>query len=279
MSSSIRLTKHHAVGNDFLVLLDFMNTHGVGAEQARAWCNRRTGVGADGLIIVTSPDSGTGADGDVEMILYNADGSVAEISGNGIRCLGQAVALDRGLSEFELKVSTGSGTRTLQIKPDDADHTMLVSVDMGRAVSQGDEAELDLLDSRHTKSRHIKSLTVSMGNPHSVFLFDDENNRDLIADSLKAGDSNVELVLAGSRPDTIAMRVIERGVGETLACGSGACAAAYAAHEWGLVGTHVIVEMPGGDVSVDLVSREIGIDAIVLTGPTKFVATVEIPWP
>lgn len=268
----VHLTKHHAVGNDFLVLLDDGGAGEVGPDHARAWCHRHTGIGADGLIVVTSGTDGA----DVTMTLFNADGTIAEISGNGIRCLGQAVAMDRGLVELDLAVASGSGLRTLHLGPGPDDRSLVASVDMGmvrvsrdRPVDTSDNA---LGHDGPAGSAHVRSLSVEVGNPHTVLLYDDPVERDRVADTLGAGTSNVELVLAGSAPDAIAMRVIERGVGETLACGSGACAAAYATRAWGLTGDRVRVAMPGGEVSVDL-----GGDTVVLTGPTVYVASVEIP--
>ncbi len=272
MTSNVRLTKHHAVGNDFLVVLDDQGVYEIGPDHARAWCNRRTGIGADGLIIVTAGIQGA----EVTMTLYNADGSVAEISGNGIRCLGQAVARDRVLVDFDLTVATGSGVHTLHMRAGEDERTMIASVDMGQAREQ--QAREQQASERTgevgdipTTSGHRKSLSVDMGNPHTVLLYDDIEKRDRVADALSAGASNVELVMVDSAPDTISMRVIERGVGETFACGSGACAAAYAAHKWGVVGTQVTVKMPGGDVTVDLQQN-----TIALTGPTVFIGTVFI---
>lgn len=277
MTSSVGLTKHHALGNDFLVMLDDQGVHEIGPNHARAWCNRRTGIGADGLIVVTTGTQGA----EVTMTLYNADGSVAEISGNGIRCLGQAVARDRGLVDLDLTVATGSGFRTLRMRAGEDERTMMASVDMGQACEQqaSEHSANEKQPSEQTcevgdiptTSGHRKSLSVDMGNPHTVLLYDDIEKRDRVADALRAGASNVELVMVDSAPDTISMRVIERGVGETFACGSGACAAAYAAHQWGVVGTRVTVKMPGGDVTVDLQPN-----TIVLTGPTVFIGTVLI---
>lgn len=268
----VRLTKHHAVGNDFLVLLDDGGAGEVGPDHARAWCHRHTGIGADGLIIVTSGTDGA----DVTMTLFNADGTIAEISGNGIRCLGQAVAMDRGLVELDLTVASGSGLRTLHLGPGTDDRSLVASVDMGMVrvprVRPTDTSDNAPGHDGPAGSAHVRSLSVEVGNPHTVLLYDDPVERDRVADALGAGTSNVELVLAGSAPDAIAMRVIERGVGETLACGSGACAAAYATRAWGITGDRVRVAMPGGEVSVDL-----GGDTVVLTGPTVYVASVEIP--
>jgi diaminopimelate epimerase len=245
----VRLTKHHGLGNDFLVLLDEDGTTTIDAAMARALCDRRRGVGADGLIRV-----GPG----VTMELLNADGSRAEISGNGIRCLAQAVARDRGVRDLELDVATDAGVRHVSLRGD------VASVDMGAAT--------DLPDPTDPDPTALKSAAVSMGNPHEIRLYAERDELDAAADAFASTDRNVEFVIAGPAVNELTLRVVERGAGETEACGSGACAAAHAAGRWGVVGDRVIVHMPGGDVDVALG------DTIILTGPTKFVAEVEVPW-
>ena len=116
-------------------------------------------------------------------------------------------------------------------------------------------------------------MAVDLGNPHLVRLYAERGELDAAADAETAGDRNVEFVLAGPGTDELTLRVVERGVGETAACGTGACAAAWAAHEWGLVGDRVTVHMPGGRLDVDLG------DTLSLTGPARYVATVQVPWP
>lgn len=245
----MRLTKHHGLGNDFLVLLDEDGTAPVDAALARALCDRRRGVGADGLIRV-----GPG----VTMELRNADGSRAEMSGNGIRCLAQAVARHRGVTDVELDVATDAGPRHVSL------HGDVAAVDMGAAT------DLDLTTEPDPAA--LKVAAVGMGNPHEVRLYAERADLDAAADAFAMTDRNVEFVLAGPGPDELTMRVVERGAGETQACGTGACAAAHAAARWGLVGDAATVHMPGGDVTVTLGAT------ITLTGPVTYVATVEVPW-
>jgi diaminopimelate epimerase len=256
-STSLRLTKHTALGNDFLVLLDLEDRVVVDAGLARAVCDRRFGVGADGLIKVTAGAGGA----DVTMELRNRDGGAAEMSGNGIRCLGQAV-VDAGLFPGpDLVVATGGGIRHLSVQPESEPGLRFASVDMGPArVTESDDG------------LGARSARVDTGNPHLVVL-DPEAELDLIAIGRAHADLNVELIeVTGA--DHLRMRVHERGAGETLACGTGSCASAAAAHEWGLVGTSVIVTNPGGDVTVDIKP-----DTLLLSGPTRLVATVELPFP
>jgi len=260
----MRLRKYHGLGNDFLILFDLDGTQPVDAAMAAAVCDRHRGVGADGFIRVTA-----GADGsDVTMDLRNADGGVAEISGNGLRCVVRAV-VDAGLvAGSEVVVGTATGDRRATIGVDGN-----VSVEMG-VVSivdrKGPGTDLRLDDAGW-------SGFVDAGNPHAVFGVDDLDGLDIDADGQAwdrhcPGGTNVEYVVVGPEPDSLTMRVWERGVGETLACGSGACAAAVVAHHADLVGDHVTVHQPGGSLIVDLSG-----DSAMLTGPAEFVCRVETP--
>ena len=267
----MHLTKHHGLGNDFLVLLDAdadadADLAPLDAGVVRALCDRRRGVGADGFIRV-----GATGTSDVTMELRNADGSRAEMSGNGIRCLGQAVARARGVDTIDLGVSTDAGLRRLRVRPGPDRDTAWVEVDMGPARPGPEISVLPAL------VESIKILTVDMGNPHLVLLVDDPGAvelADLGAACQRVFDQgiNVEVVApVRDRPDTLDLRVWERGVGLTQACGTGACAAAFAAHQWGTVGERVQVRMPGGDVEVTLGAT------VVLSGPATYVADIEVP--
>ena len=118
-----------------------------------------------------------------------------------------------------------------------------------------------------------------MGNPHLVALFPDRAALDAAADTFESTDRNVEFVLAGPWQDEITMRVVERGVGETQACGTGACAAAWAGHRWGLVGERVTVHMPGGSAVVELDTIGIEGGEVHLIGPAVHIADIEVAWP
>lgn len=245
----MRLEKYHGLGNDFLVLLDPDGSRPVDGAAARALCDRHRGVGADGLIRVTAGPGPV----PFAMELFNADGSRAEMSGNGIRCLALAL-VDAGLATGpEITVATDAGPRRVVVGADPA----AISVEMGvAAVEQGPG----------------HSLLVDMGNPHAVLEVQDPYDVDLGREARRLGlDVNVELVAAGPGPDELTMRVWERGVGETTACGTGACAAAVAAHKWGMAGERVTVHQPGGALAVDL-----GGSQIVLTGPAAWVCSVEV---
>ncbi len=258
----MQLTKHHGLGNDFLVA--FADTLPEDAPQlARELCHRTRGVGADGLILALPGDPAAGTD--ATMVLFNADGSRAEMSGNGIRCLAQAVVERQGQGA-ELSIGTDAGVRAVSVEPGDDPAVALVRVDMG-PVSPGPALDgIDFPDG-------LRFATADVGNPHLVIQVTDAGAVDPAADgpelSQLAGGVNVEFI--SPRPDGrgIDLRVWERGVGVTEACGTGACAAAQAAHRWGLTGTVVQVSMPGGDVTVELG------DTAVLIGPAAFIAAVD----
>ena len=126
----IRLSKHHGLGNDFLVCLaEHLPLDAV--TRARAWCDRRTGIGADGLIFGLPPGPKHDDEGEIVMRLFNSDGSPAALSGNGLRCFAQAVAQAHGLDDLHLKVSTPAGVRECTVQKTGEPHVVTARVDMG----------------------------------------------------------------------------------------------------------------------------------------------------
>ena len=249
------LQKWHGAGNDFLV---DVQQPGEGSawspDQVRAICHRATGVGADGLIVAV-------LDQPVSMTLFNADGSLAEMSGNGARCLAAAVRRRTKSDQNELEVQTDAGRKVVRLTMD-SEASGSGSVDMGE-VTFGDDIE-------------GAWGVANVGNPH-VAVMDDERWSDLSREETAAklaaqvGGANVEFVTVLG-PDHLSIRVIERGVGWTLACGTGSCAVAALARRAGLSGDAVTVENPGGTLRVELEGSN-----ATLSGPVQFIADVE--WP
>jgi len=270
----MRLTKHHGLGNDFLVVLEEVNGPVVAdATLARRLCDRRRGIGADGFIVGARP-SPTDADAaDVVMRLWNADGSRAEMSGNGIRCLAQAVAMARDEHTATYVVATDAGRRDVVVH-DDAEHRLAsVSVAMG-TVADGPVVPAEVAE-RLTDTRHA---TVDVGNPHLVVWVPDLTAVDLVGtgswiESRFDAGINVEFIATTAEADTIDLLVWERGAGVTEACGTGAVAAATRAHQWGLVDREVRVRMPGGAAEVLVPATPT--DEAVLIGPAQHIATIE----
>jgi diaminopimelate epimerase len=284
----MRLTKHHGLGNDFLVVLDPDASHPLDADLARALCDRHTGVGADGILRATP--AAPGGPARARMELRNADGSRAETSGNGIRCLAQALLLGgwpgaAGATEVAIETDAGLRTVTVHDRVDGVTHDL--SVAMGAARVDGEAPEW-------TGGGVTRALLVDMGNPHLVLDLsagaagddgpgDDESEVDLVTlgeavNAKVAGGANVHLLTTTAAPG-IAVRTYERGVGPTLACGTGACASAVAARRWGMAGDRVAVDMPGGRAEVTLGATDR--DPAVLRGPAVFVAEIELgasPW-
>lgn len=269
MTTTLRLTKHHGLGNDFLVVIDPpVDGDARLAELARQVCDRRRGIGADGLLVAT----GIG-DALVQMVLYNADGSRPEMSGNGIRCFAQAVVAANGSLAAELRVRTDAGERVVAVAPTEDPATILASVDMGPVEPIGPPDHWDELGCH--PDRPVAHLSV--GNPHSVVGVEDVDAVDLRALGEKVPTINLEIVEPGEHQHHIRMRVHERGAGITEACGTGACAAAVAAAGWGLATPRdgkLIVEMDGGSATVELESPTPG--RVTLTGPATYVGTIEI---
>ena len=260
--TSLTLTKHHGLGNDFLVLLDPDGKTEVTDAMVKAVCDRREGIGADGLLHVIKASSGA----DVELTVWNADGSIAETSGNGLRCMVQA-AVDAGMAP-DLIVRTGGQIRHLRVEPEAAPGLRQVQAGMG-IVQLGAEEHRLLEELGSSRARRADT-----GNPHIVWLVQEEPEMrwlQVASRDIPGGPVNAEAI-ALSGPDQLRMWVWERGAGETLACGSGSVASAAVARSWGLVGDTVRVTNPGGDLVVHLGSD----GEATLTGPAKFIGRIEI---
>jgi diaminopimelate epimerase len=281
--TAARLSKLHATGNDFLVWSwigpDGSAEYPLTAAQARALCDRHTGIGADGLIVVMPGTDGA----DATMLLFNADGGLAEMSGNGMRTLTWAVARTGRGADGTLVVDTGGGRRQVELTRDPATNEVThATVDMGPVTF--DPAQIPVaVDSpfgitADFHGTHYEGDAAGMGNPHLVLFVDDpatarvtQHGPHLEVDDRFPKRTNVEFVrLTPGATDELDMRVWERGVGETLSCGTGACAAAAVAHRRGLVGDCVTVHVPGGDLTVELG------DTIRLGGPVVHVFDVAI---
>ncbi len=271
--TSLTLTKHHGLGNDFLVVfhpgIDDL------PDLARRLCDRRRGIGADGLLIAESPpadDQRTTQYG-ATMILYNADGSRAEMSGNGIRCFVQALSMRHDGDLSDVSIHTDAGMRIVSVAATDRSDTIRASVDMGE-ITRLDEPDGWAALGCHP-DRPVAHL--SLGNPHGVVGVDDVDVVDLAELGAKVPDINLEIVAPGEHQDEIRMRVHERGAGITEACGTGACASAHAAAAWALatpVGGKLTVHMDGGSATVELDAPEPG--RVTLTGPATYVGTIEV---
>jgi len=264
--TNLRFAKYEGLGNDFLIV-DAPNDALLDAAQVAKLCDRHFGVGGDGVLLVTPPTS-LGAR--ATMVVLNADGSRPEMCGNGLRCVALHLALQDRAQAVSFIVDTDAGARLVAVER--SDKAGSVSVGMGRGLPEGEiEHAFGALNLAFSR--------VSMGNPHAV-TFDaglDERALDELGPALSARfaqGSNIELVSTrGER--VLDLLVWERGVGRTLACGTGACAVVVAAARQGRVpfDSEVEVRLPGGPLHIT-VSRET-LD-VTMRGPARRVFSGEV---
>jgi diaminopimelate epimerase len=276
--------KYHGTGNDFVMIEDRDDRLSLTTELVAALCDRRFGVGADGLIRVTGPVGAAGAGledqarkADLFMDYYNADGATAEMCGNGIRCVAK-LAYERGLTDrTELAVATRGGLKRVWFEPAGGE-VRASTVDMGPPAFERGEIPMEgpprerfLTEPFDHNGTSFKASAVSMGNPHLVLFVDrDPDTMDVsrlgpeLENDLRFPNrTNVEFVAPDG--EGIKVRVWERGVGETMACGTGACASLVAANLAGLVPRRAAVRFPGG--TIDVTWREDG--PVWITGPAE----------
>lgn len=279
----MRVSKFDAWGNDFLVL-DVAQLRSAGVDEAavvwpevsRAWCNRASGVGADGLLLLERID-----DVNARMRLYNSDGSTAEMSGNGARCFAHALfRSDAARGERVYRLHTDAGVREVTVGEQDS-NSVVATVDMGEVSTIDAPANWAAIGTHPDRP----VVHVSVGNPHTVVGVDDVDSVDIGQLGRQVPQVNLEIIAPSPGRNAITMRVHERGAGITQACGTGACASAWAALRWGLVSSttervEVTVHMLGGDAVVTLNAPEAG--RVALTGPAQYVdsydASLEAPY-
>jgi diaminopimelate epimerase len=272
--ASVRFLKGHGTENDFVLLPDADAQLTLTPELVRRLTDRRAGIGGDGVIRIVPTASVAevawqAAEAPWFMDYHNADGSLAEMCGNGARLFARYL-VDVGLAApGRFSIATRGGVRSVEVTDQD------VTVDMGPCTPM-DPAEVTVGVAVGVEGRRYRGTALSMGNPHVVVPVADLDEAGDLLHAPRVEPSspfptgvNVEFVL-GRGPGRIAMRVFERGVGETRSCGTGACAAAYAAAQWwGAEEIDYQVEVPGGEVRV----RSSPTGSLLLTGPTAFVAS------
>jgi diaminopimelate epimerase len=270
----MEFSKYEATANDF-IMLDRTRSPGIEdltPGKVRALCDRRTGVGADGVIVMLTSEIA-----DFAMRIFNADGSEAQMCGNGVRAI-FLFALDIGLFDVpEATLETVAGIKTVQGTPT-ARGVGRFTVNMGSPawtrpeIPMMGEGEAIGVPVSMGNGTELRATCVSMGNPHCVFFVESVRDYPLVEvgprvekDPLFPENTNVEVVsIAG--PERLEMRVWERGVGETMACGTGACASLVAANLSGLTGKRAIVSLAGGDLEVEWLE-----DGVRLTGSARHV--------
>ncbi|WP_366144643.1 diaminopimelate epimerase [Idiomarina sp.] len=266
----LHFSKMHGLGNDFMVVDNVTQNLYVNPDQIRQWANRHTGVGFDQLLLVEPPYD---PDLDFHYRIFNADGSEVSQCGNGARCFAKFVKA-KGLSnKNHLKVSTKAGKMILHLEKDGQ-----VTVDMGEPLFEPAQVPFKAQKAEQTYVLRVNDETVmcgvvGLGNPHCVIAVDSVDTApvDTLGAAVAAHERFPESVNVGFMQqlsaDEIKLRVFERGVGETQACGSGACAAAVAGIQQGLLNERVKVSLPGGDL---LIRWQQGLP-VKMTGPAELI--------
>ena len=275
----IKFTKMHGLGNDY-VYIDAINQN-IENESSLAQfvSNRHFGIGSDGLILICKSDVA-----DFKMRMFNSDGSEAEMCGNGIRCVGKFV-YDKGFTnKTEVSIETLAGIKTLILNTIDG-KVETVRVDMGEPILEAEKIPV-ISNEKPVKNlvleaeeKQFKFACVSMGNPHAITIVDDTKNFNVekygkVLEINKAfpRKTNVEFVQIVDRQN-IKMRVWERGAGETLACGTGACATAVACNLNGLTDRNVKIELLGGNLEIEWNKED---NHVYMTGPAVTVFDGEL---
>lgn len=270
----MKFTKMHGLGNDYVYVNCFEEKIDNPPAVARFVSDRHIGIGSDGLIMINPSKTA-----DFEMEMYNADGSRGKMCGNGIRCVAKYV-YDYGLTDkTQISVETLGGIKYLDLTVEDG-KVSLVKVDMGKPKLEADlipiisEREQVIDEPIEVDGKEYHMTGVSMGNPHAVIYVDDVKGLDLEKIGPKFENHerfpkriNTEFVHCIDR-QTVEMRVWERGSGETLACGTGACAVAVSSILNNLTDTQVTVKLLGGDLQIEWDREK---DRVFMTGPATVV--------
>ena len=275
----IKFTKMHGLGNDY-VYIDAINQKIQNElKLAQFVSNRHFGIGSDGLILICESKVA-----DFKMRMFNSDGSEAEMCGNGIRCVGKFV-YDKGFtSKTTVTIETLAGLKTLKLNIKDK-KVETVRVDMGEPILEADKIPVISKEEPvknlelEAENRKFKFTCVSMGNPHAITIV--ENTKEfeverygkiLEVDKAFPKKANIEFAQVIDK-ENIKMRVWERGAGETLACGTGACATAVACNLLNLTGRKVNIELLGGILNIEWNEND---NHIYMTGPAVTVFDGEL---
>lgn len=267
----LHFTKMHGLGNDFVIINATDQGVSLSPDQVRILANRRFGVGCDQVLLVESP---TLEETDFRYRIFNADGNEVEQCGNGARCFARYVR-DEGLTDAkQISVETKAGVIKLKIEPDGQ-----VSVDMG--IPRLDPEQIPfaaptraLTYMLSVAEQQVEISAVSMGNPHAVICVDNIDTAPVSAlgpriESHQRFPNQVNVGFMQVKDQyNIRLRVYERGTGETLACGTGACAAVVAGRLQGFLDERVAVDLPGGRLMISWSGEQ---TPVMMTGPASYV--------
>ena len=277
--AALSFTKMQGCGNDYIYIDCFRQQVADPAALAVRLSHRHKGIGGDGVILICPSEVA-----DAKMRMFNLDGSEGAMCGNGVRCVAKYVYDRGGGGKKELRIETRSGIKTCRIRKEDG-QAALVTVDMGEAIFAPAAVPVNLPGERVVGRRvqvaggEYAITCVSMGNPHCVVLGGDPDELDLAAigpkfehDPLFPQGVNTEFVQVVD-PHTLKMRVWERGSGETMACGTGACAAVAALSAAGRCGRRATVRLLGGELTIHWEEKS---GHVFMTGPAVTVFDGEL---
>ncbi len=276
-AGTVRMTKMHGAGNDYVYVDCRERDLADPARIARAVSRRHHGIGADGLILVRRAD-----DADCRMEMYNADGSRAQMCGNGVRCVGKFV-YDRGLHVNPIRIATDCGVKTLDLVVDARGRVSAATVDMGAPILDGPRIPVARAGRVVDQPLEVGGTTwqvtcISMGNPHCVIFVPEVASLELdrIGPTFEHHPFfpervNTEFVALRS-PRALDFRIWERGSGETMACGTGACAALVAGVLTGRTERRALVHLRGGDLEIEWRAD----DHVTMTGAAAEVFTADV---
>lgn len=278
----MEFVKMHGIGNDYIYINAMVEKIENPSELAKKISDRHFGVGSDGIILIDKSDVA-----DFKMMMWNADGSRGKMCGNGIRCVAKYVYEFAYTDKVFLTIETDAGIKRIWLSVVE-DRVKSVQVDMGEPV-----LDPKLIPTRLSKDELINHeltckmgkfnmTTVSMGNPHSVMFVDEMDTHSMhkIGKALEVHEAfpdraNIEFITVLNRK-SLKMRVWERGAGETLACGTGACAAVVAGVLNGLCDREVDIELLGGSLHIEWCQAD---NKVYMTGPAEFVCSGVWPMP
>lgn len=257
----LEFTKMTGLGNDY-IYVDCTNGTKIKnvSEVTKKLSDRHFGIGADGLILI---DKSENEDADFKMRIFNSDGSEAEMCGNGIRCVAKYIHDNKLFDKDKISIETLAGIKKVKLLEEPTGDCNEVIVDMGEPLFQDNNIPYDVFEAFNkdldldVKDGKMRFTVVSMGNPHAITFVEDVNNIDITSygpevenNPVFPNRTNVEFVQIIDKND-IKVRVWERGVGETFACGTGACAAVVACGLNGYTDENVNVELPGGELEIE----------------------------
>jgi diaminopimelate epimerase len=275
MIKEIPFTKMHGIGNDYIYINCMERVPEDLPHLAIEMSDRHTGIGGDGIILICPSDCA-----DFKMRIFNADGSEARMCGNGSRCVGRYVYDSHLTDKTTVTLETLSGIKILQLHVDDNGTASSVTVDMGAPITKAAEVPVtfhaDQMINEEVATSHgpMKITAVSMGNPHGITYVDSVATApvttlgpELERHAMWPDRANIEFIEVVNRNE-LRMRVWERGSGETMACGTGACASLVASVLNGLTDRRATVHLLGGDLEIEWNSDD---SHIYMTGPAETV--------